>query len=110
MRARALYGMQATFGGILLLSGMAKLVGIEIMVREFDLIGLGQWFRVAAGMVEVSGGLLLFAPRLGVCGALLVCCLSVGAAGATLARAVLVPSHPLPSSAPYFSVAKTSQA
>jgi len=41
-------------------------------VRMFRQIGFGDWFRYAAGIVEVGGGLLLLVPRLAVFGGLLL--------------------------------------
>jgi hypothetical protein len=32
-------------------------------VRRFDQIGLGQWFRVFTGALQVGGALLLLIPR-----------------------------------------------
>ena len=45
------------------LFGTFKLIGMPMMVDVFDHVGLGQWFRYATGMIEVSGAILLLAGR-----------------------------------------------
>jgi putative oxidoreductase len=47
-----------------LAAGAAKLAGAPFMVQLFDQIGLGQWFRIATGVVEVFGAATLLHPRL----------------------------------------------
>jgi putative oxidoreductase len=45
-------------------AGAAKLAGADYMVELFNEIGLGQWFRYATGLVEVTGAVALVAPGL----------------------------------------------
>lgn len=45
-----------------LAAGVAKLVGAPMMVDVFDHIGLGQWFRLFAGAIEVMGAVALLLP------------------------------------------------
>jgi putative oxidoreductase len=44
-------------------AGIAKLTGNEEMVAEFTRMGLGQWFRYLAGILDVTGALLLLQQR-----------------------------------------------
>jgi putative oxidoreductase len=44
--------------------GWLKLSGDPVMVDLFDTIGIGQWFRIVVGALEVAGGLGLLVPRL----------------------------------------------
>jgi putative oxidoreductase len=68
-------------------AGFFVLVGLEKFpsgpgapwVALFDRIGLGQWFRVFTGVVEVAGGLLFASPRTTRVGAALLACAMVGA-------------------------------
>jgi len=53
-------------------AGAAKLAGVPQMVQIFELIGLGQWFRYATGVVEVTGAILLLIPATGFLGGLLL--------------------------------------
>src|SRR5260370_38093095 len=53
-----------------LAAGFAKLAGVPFMVDLFEQIGLGQWFRVATGVVEVTGAIALLVPGLASVGAL----------------------------------------
>ncbi len=48
-------------------------------VRTFERIGLGQWFRVATGSIQVAGGLLMLWPRVRTVGAALLACTMLGA-------------------------------
>jgi uncharacterized membrane protein YphA (DoxX/SURF4 family) len=41
-------------------AGAAKLAALPPMVDLFDHIGVGQWFRVLTGAVELAGALMLF--------------------------------------------------
>jgi putative oxidoreductase len=53
-----------------LAAGSAKLAGVPFMVDLFAQIGLGQWFRVTTGVVEVAGAIALLVPGLASIGAL----------------------------------------
>jgi uncharacterized membrane protein YphA (DoxX/SURF4 family) len=48
----------------LLMAAPGKLTGDHQMVREFHLIGAGQWFRYLVGTFEVIGAIGLLTPRL----------------------------------------------
>ncbi len=60
-------------------AGTAKLLGVQMMVDEFGLLGLGQWFRYATGIIEIGSAILLWVPGLAAYGAALLCCTMVGA-------------------------------
>jgi uncharacterized membrane protein YphA (DoxX/SURF4 family) len=53
-----------------LAAGVAKLAAVPFMVQLFDQIGLGQWFRIVTGVVEVVGAAALVYPRLASVGGL----------------------------------------
>src|SRR5215510_2276553 len=74
MKSRGFYGLQVVAGSLFIAAGAAKLVGMDLMVQQFDMVGIGQWFRLFAGSIEIVGGLLLFIPRAAFVGALLVSC------------------------------------
>ena len=50
-------------------AGSAKLAGVPYMVELFDQIGVGQWFRLATGVVEITGAIALVFPGLASVGA-----------------------------------------
>jgi putative oxidoreductase len=62
--------LQAVLATAFLAAGSAKLAGVPFMVDLFAQIGLGQWFRVATGVVEVTGAVALLVPGLASVGAL----------------------------------------
>lgn len=62
-----------------LAAGGAKLAGVPMMVQTFDQIGLGQWFRIATGLVEVVGALALLTPGYAFLGAVWLAATMVGA-------------------------------
>jgi uncharacterized membrane protein YphA (DoxX/SURF4 family) len=62
----------------LMVAGM-KLLSKPIMVREFDQVGLGQWFRYFTGTLEVIGAVGLLIPKLSRWAALLLAVVMVGA-------------------------------
>lgn len=62
--------LQGILAAAFLAAGFAKLAGVPFMVDLFEQIGLGQWFRIATGAVEVTGAVVLLIPGLASIGAL----------------------------------------
>ena len=62
--------LQAIVAAAFLAAGVAKLAAAPFMVQLFAQIGLGQWFRVVTGLVEIVGAVALLYPRLASLGAL----------------------------------------
>ena len=60
-------------------AGVAKLSGVEMMVKTFEAVGVGQWFRYVTGAIEIGGAVLLWVPGRQVFGAGLLLCTMVGA-------------------------------
>jgi uncharacterized membrane protein YphA (DoxX/SURF4 family) len=69
-RRIAAWAVQSVLAAAFLAAGGAKLAGVPFMVQLFDQIGLGQWFRVVTGLVEVTGALALVIPGLASLGGL----------------------------------------
>ena len=64
------WALQGIVAAAFLAAGSAKLAGVPFMVDLFAQIGLGQWFRVVTGVVEVTGAVALLIPGLASIGAL----------------------------------------
>ena len=62
--------LQGIIAAAFLAAGAAKLAGVLFMVDLFAQIGLGQWFRVVTGAVEIAGAVALLVPGLASLGAL----------------------------------------
>ena len=62
--------LQGILAAAFVAAGFAKLAGVPYMVELFDQIGLGQWFRVVTGVVEITGAIALVFPGLASIGAL----------------------------------------
>lgn len=60
-------------------AGASKLAGVPDMLAVFDAIGLGQWFRLLTGGLELVGVVLLLIPATGLLGGLLLGGIMVGA-------------------------------
>jgi len=60
-------------------AGCAKLIGVEMMIVEFQLIGFGQWLRYVTGAIEVVAAMLLFLPSKQFYGAILLVLTMIGA-------------------------------
>ena len=76
--------MQGLLGLIMLAAGIAKLIGIDLAVKDFDRYSYPEWFRFVTGGIEAIGGLgllvgLVFAPILAVLGGLLIVATMAGA-------------------------------
>jgi uncharacterized membrane protein YphA (DoxX/SURF4 family) len=80
----AIYGVQVVLGVVALASGYAKISGMDLMVHHFEMLGLGQGFRLVAGSAEIIAGLCLLMPRGGILGAVLLATVMVGALGVTI--------------------------
>jgi uncharacterized membrane protein YphA (DoxX/SURF4 family) len=92
----AIYGVQVLLGVVALASGYAKLSGMDIMVHQFQVLGLGQGFLLVAGSAEILAGLCLLMPRGGIVGAVVLSCVMIGAVGMTIghvASAVAMPAQ-----------------
>ena len=83
--------LQVLLAAVFVAAGSAKLAGVAMMVQIFDQLGLGQWFRIVTGLVEVAGAVALVVPGLAGAGALWL--------GATMFFAALAHFTVLPGSA-----------
>jgi putative oxidoreductase len=84
-------GFFACSSRFFLMIGGMKLLGKPIMVREFEQVGLGQWFRYFTGTLEVIGAVGLLVPEFSRWAALL---LAVVMAGALVAHFTVLHSPP----------------
>lgn len=66
------------------LAGLMKLTGASAMVEMFDDIGVGQWFRVVVGVLEIAGAVGVLIPRLAWLAALGLAGVMVGAVVTTV--------------------------
>ncbi len=89
----ALWVLQVLLALAFLGAGAAKLSGAEMMVKQFETIGLGQWFRYLTAVLEIAAAVLLLVPRLSGFGALLLVPIMIGAA---IAHVVVFKDSPAP--------------
>jgi len=71
---------------LFLFAGVPKLLGVQQMVDQFNVVGLGQWFRYFTGIVEVLGAIGVLIPRTARLAALLLCLVMIGAVVALVTR------------------------
>jgi putative oxidoreductase len=71
--------VQVILAAAFLAAGFAKLAGEPFMVDLFTQIGIGQWFRLTTGVVEVTGAVALLVPGFASVGALWLGFTMVGA-------------------------------
>ncbi len=110
MTTEVLRGARIALAALLLAAGLAKLAGANLMVQQFDVVGLGQAFRYLFGVLEIVAALCLLSTRLAVYGAVLVSALTVGAVGATIGHAARVVLQSPPSHEPQITVTRTHRA
>ena len=72
--------------GLFAFAGFMKLSGQPMMVEEFGVVGLGDWFRIFTGLVEIVGAAAVLYPITTAWGALLLLCVDVGAFIAQVTR------------------------
>ena len=80
----AAWSLQVLLALAFLAAGGSKLAGAQPMVETFAKIGIGQWFRVLTGILEIAGAVALLVPRAAFFGSLLLPCVMVGAVVAHL--------------------------
>ena len=74
------WGLQILLAALFLLVGSAKFGShSEVWVQMFAAIGIGQWFRVFTGGLEILCAILLLIPRSAAIGAALLSCTMVAA-------------------------------
>ena len=66
------WGLKIVFSLMFAGGAIFKLSGAEAAVAEFDLVGLGQWFRYFTAASEITGAALLIWPRTTAYGAILL--------------------------------------
>jgi uncharacterized membrane protein YphA (DoxX/SURF4 family) len=71
--------LQIAAAAIFLFAGSKKLMADPQMVVVFAKVGIGQWFRLLTGMLEVGGGIALLVPRTAAFAAVLLALVMVGA-------------------------------
>lgn len=64
---------------LFLFGAFMKLTSQDMMVAEFDRVGLGQWFRYVTGLIELVGAIGLLVPRVSVYAAIALLAVDVGA-------------------------------
>jgi len=86
-------GLRILAAVVFLAAGAAKLAGVPAMVQPFDQLGLGQWFRILTGIVEIIGGIAVLVPAAAFLGGVL---LSATMVGALLAHLFAIEGSPVP--------------
>jgi uncharacterized membrane protein YphA (DoxX/SURF4 family) len=109
MKPAAIYRFQVLIGLMFVAAGAANLAGVDVMVRQYDAIGLGQWLRPVAGGMEIIGGLSLLVPRAAALGAILLAAVILGSTGAMIGHIAVVSTRhqaerPPVTSAKYYEI------
>jgi len=74
-----LWTLQILSGAALLAAGGSGLAGAPPVVAMFEEIGLGQWFRYLAAVLEIAGAIAVVVPRTAFYGAALLATVMLGA-------------------------------
>jgi putative oxidoreductase len=85
--------LQVVVAATFFAAGAAKLAGVPLMIQIFDQIGVGQWFRLVTGVVEIVGAFALVYPGMAAIGGLwlgftMVCAVAL--------HFLVLPSSPAP--------------
>jgi putative oxidoreductase len=87
------WALQGLVAAAFLAAGGAKLAGVPFMVQLFAQIGVGQWFRIVTGVVEIIGAVALLYPGLASIGGLWLGGTMVGAVATHL---LILHTSPVP--------------
>ena len=71
--------LRVLIAALFISAAVMKLSGQPMMVAEFDMVGLGQWFRYLTGTLELIGGIGILIPRFSVLSAILLLLVDIGA-------------------------------
>ena len=74
-----LWILRVLIAALFVFAAFAKLSGQPMMVAEFGMLPVGQWFRYFTGLLEVVGAIALLTPAVSGLGALLLLIVDVGA-------------------------------
>ncbi len=78
--------LRVLVAGLFAFAAFMKLSGQPMMVEEFGVVGLGDWFRIFTGVVEIIGAAAVLYPATTAWGALLLLCVDAGAFIAQVTR------------------------
>ena len=91
----ALWLVQIALALVFFMAGGNKVAGTPAMVRLFDVIGAGQWFRYVTGCIEILGAVFLVLPWMVGTGAVLLGCVMIGALATNMFVLHASPAVPL---------------
>lgn len=74
-----LWVLRIILGTAFVLAALMKLAGRQAMIDEFDVVGLGQWFRYFTGILELIGGIAVLVPAVSAFAAILLLVVDLGA-------------------------------
>ncbi|MFZ2158566.1 MAG: DoxX family protein [Bradyrhizobium sp.] len=74
-----LWLLRILVAALFFLTASMKLSGQPMMIENFDMVGLGQWFRYFTGVLEVMGAVAVLVPVASVMGAVLLLLVDIGA-------------------------------
>jgi putative oxidoreductase len=78
-RNGVLWVVQVLGAILLLISGLVKLSGVEQITETFHGVGIGQWFRYVAGLIDFAAAIVLLIPSLAGIGVLFLVPMMIGA-------------------------------
>lgn len=88
-----LWAVKIVTAVLFLIAGTAKLRGHPFLIDVFARVGLGQWFRIFTGIVEVTSAVaLLYPPTAGIAALILACTMAC----ALIVDILVVHINPLP--------------
>ena len=91
-----LWVLRALMAALFLFAAYMKLSGNPQMVEEFAKVGLGDWFRIVTGVLELIGGIFILVPGYSALAAFLLLLVDVGAFFAQVTRIHDDWIHPIP--------------
>lgn len=85
LQAITIWGLRGVLGVLFLAAAAMKLSSQPQMIAEFQTIGLGQWFRIFTGSLELIGAIAIFVPQSSIIGATILLIVDLGAFAAQVA-------------------------
>jgi len=78
-KALVTWGLRIIVALVFIVPAIITLSGQVMVVREFEVLRFGQWFRVAAAMAQLVAAILVLFPATSLLGAVLLLIIDIGA-------------------------------
>jgi len=89
IRSVVAWALSILLGLAFIATAIMKLMAVPMQVQLFAALGYPTWFMYFTGVCELLGAILIVIPRYAVVGAIIICCVMVGAIASLVLHGLL---------------------